>query len=221
MRGRDLGLSGSGHATCQRRDPRSIADLTARPRFAELSSSVFTTVTPPPSPPGIPEALKLPEEQNYAAKKPGAAPCCLSNLELWPVPWPPALIQGGRMGTESRDECTQPGNCQDQDKGHFNGTVTECTQVQGLAPLSPTGSAWVCPWETKSIQGKGVFSFQTRKAAKPQHMPIPRPWPQQHSRLVALGHEVLSHLARPRLRAWPVQMRQEGSPAACRGSRGP
>lgn len=83
--------------------------------------------------------------------------------------------------------------------------MTECTQAQGLAPQSPTGSAWVCPWETKSIPGKGVFSFQTRKAAKPQHMPIPRPWPQQHSRLVALGHEVLSHLACPRLRAQPAQ----------------
>lgn len=116
------------------------------------------------------------------------------------------------MGTESRDGCTQPGNCQDQDKGHFNSTVTECTQVQGLAPQSPTGSARVCPWETKSIPGKGVFSFQTRKAAKPQHMPIPRPWPQQHSRLVALGHEVLSHLARPRLRAQPAQGGRRAAP---------
>lgn len=122
------------------------------------------------------------------------------------------------MGTGSRDGCTQPGNC--QDKGHSNNTVTECTQVQGLAPLSPTGSARVCPWETKSIPGKGVFSFQTRKAAKSQHMPIPRPWPQRHSRLVALGHEVLPYLS-PRLRARPVQERQESSPAACRDSGGP
>lgn len=91
---------------------------------------------------------------------------------------------------------------------------TECTQAQGLSPPSPAGSAWAGPWETKSIPGRGVFSFQPRKAAKPQHMPIPRPWPQQHSRLVALGHEVCSHLACSRLGAWLAQSQALGVPKA-------
>lgn len=60
--------------TCQSRDPRSIADLTAQPRFAEPSSSVLLSVSAPTSPPGIPEALELPEEQNCAAEEQGALP---------------------------------------------------------------------------------------------------------------------------------------------------
>lgn len=74
------------------------------------------------------------------------------------------------MGTESRDECTQPGNCQDQDKGHFNGTVTECHTNTGFGPSEPHGQCSGLSMGNKEHPGEGSVFFPDQESSQtPAH----------------------------------------------------